>query len=103
MVLDTDDSTLVGNVDVDLKQEKIAARLDAKPKDNSILSARIPITLAGNLKSPRIGLDAEKAGARGAAAIALGTLLTPFAALLAFVDSGDAKDVDCKALISATK
>lgn len=102
-VLDTNDSTLVGNVDIDLKQEKIDARLDAKPKDNSLLSARIPITLSGNLKSPRIGLDAEKTGARGAAAIALGTLLTPFAALLAFIDTGDAKDTDCHALISAAK
>lgn len=102
-VLDTNDSTLVGKVDIDLKQEKIEARLDAKPKDNSLLSARIPITLSGNLKSPRIGLDAEKTGARGAVAIALGTLLTPFAALLAFIDAGDAKDTDCHALISAAK
>lgn len=102
-VLDTNDSTLVGNVGIDLKQEKIEARLDAKPKDNSLLSARIPITLSGKLKSPRIGLDAEKTGARGAAAIALGALLTPFAALLAFVDTGDAKDTDCHALISAAK
>ncbi|PUA29104.1 MAG: hypothetical protein B0W54_00340 [Cellvibrio sp. 79] len=102
-VLDTNDSTLVGRIGIDLKQEKIDARLDAKPKDNSVLSARIPITLSGNLKSPRIGLDAEKTGARGAAAIALGTLLTPFAALLAFIDSGDAKDTDCHALISAAK
>ncbi len=102
-VLDTNDSTLVGRIGIDLKEEKIDARLDAKPKDNSILSARIPITLSGNLKSPRIGLDSEKAGARSAAAIALGTLLSPFAALLAFIESGDAKDADCRALITAAK
>lgn len=98
-VLDTDDSTLIGDVDINLKQENIDARLDAKPKDSSLLSARIPITLSGNLKSPNLGLDSKRTGARGAAAIALGTLLTPFAALLVFVDRGNAKDVDCHALI----
>jgi uncharacterized protein involved in outer membrane biogenesis len=103
LVLDTNDSLLVGRVAVDLKREKINARLDAKPKDNSILSARIPITLSGDLKSPSIGLDSKKVGARGAAAVALGTLLTPFAAMLAFIEVGDAKNADCRALITAAE
>ena len=103
LVLDTGDSLLVGRADINLKDEKINARLDAKPKDQSLLSARIPITLSGDLKSPSIGLDPERTGARSAAAIALGTLLTPFAALLAFVERGDAENVDCHALIAATK
>jgi AsmA family protein len=33
------------------------------------------------------------------AAVALGTLLTPVAALLAFVDKGLAKDANCAAVI----
>lgn len=103
VVLDTNDSLLVGRVGVDLKREKINARLDAKPKDNSILSARIPITLSGDLKSPSIGLDTKRASARGAAAIALGTFLTPFAAILAFIETGDAKHADCRALITAAE
>ncbi|HSC69378.1 MAG TPA: AsmA family protein [Cellvibrio sp.] len=100
VVLDTNDSLLVGRVGVDLKREKISARLDAKPKDNSILSAQIPITLSGDLKSPGIGIDMKRTGARGAAAIALGTFLTPFAAFLAFIETGDAKHADCRALIT---
>lgn len=103
VVLDTEDSTLVGKVDINLKEEQINARLDAKPKDNSVLSARIPITINGQLKSPRIGLDAERTSARGAAAIALGTLLSPFAAILAFIDNGEGENADCRALISAAQ
>lgn len=99
VALDTRDSLLVGNVDIDLKDEIIDARLDAKPKDTSLLSLRIPITITGNLKSPSIGIDKEKTATRGAAAIALGVLLTPFAALLAFVEDGDAPDANCRALI----
>lgn len=103
VVLDTTDSLLQGKVGVDLKREKLDVRLDAKPKDNSILSARIPITVSGELKSPRVGVDAKKVGARGAAAVALGTLITPFAALLVFIEDGDAKNADCRALIEASK
>lgn len=102
-VLDTNDSVLVGEANINLKEENINARLDAKPKDNSLLAARIPITLSGKLNSPRIGLDAERTGARSAAAIALGTLLSPFAALLAFVDRGDGEDVDCNELINSAQ
>lgn len=99
-VLDTEDSMLVGDIGINLQDEKINARLDAKPKDGSILSARIPITLSGSLKSPVVGLDSEKTAVRGATAIALGALLNPFAALLVFVDSGDTKNSDCSALIN---
>lgn len=99
VALDTKDSLLVGNVDIDLKDEAIDARLDAKPKDTSLLSLRIPITITGNLKSPSIGIDKEKTANRGATAIVLGALLTPFAALLAFVEDGDAPDANCRALI----
>ena len=103
VVLDTNDSLLLGKVGVDLKREKLNVRLDAKPKDDSILSARVPITVSGDLKSPSIGVDSEKAGMRGAAAIALGTLVTPFAALLAFIEHGDTKNADCRALIEKAK
>jgi len=104
VALDTKDSLLVGNVGINLKDEVIDARLDAKPKDTSLLSLRIPITITGQLKDPSIGLDKEKTANRSAAAIALGALLTPFAALLAFVEKNDVPETDCRALIeSASK
>jgi hypothetical protein len=52
------------------------------------------------LEKPRIGIEPEKALAQAAAATALGTLLTPVAAILAFVDPGLAKNADCAALLS---
>lgn len=103
VALDTKDSLLVGNVDIDLKDEIIDARLDAKPKDTSLLSLRIPITINGNLKSPSIGLDQQKTASRGAVAVVLGALLTPFAALLAFVEDGDAADANCRLLIKEAR
>ncbi|HWV14030.1 MAG TPA: AsmA family protein [Cellvibrio sp.] len=101
VVLDTNDSLLVGNVKIDLKREIINAKLDAKPKDASLFSAQTPIVLSGQLKSPSLGIDAKKASTRGAAAVALGALLTPFAALLPFIERGDAEHADCRALINS--
>ena len=99
VVLDTHDSLLVGNVSINLKRETINAKLDAKPKDSSIFALQAPIVLSGQLKSPSIGLDVKKVGNRGAAAVVLGTLLTPFAAILPFIERSDAENVDCRALL----
>ncbi len=103
VVLDTNDSLLVGDVRIDLEGEKIDARLDAKPKDNSMLSLHVPITITGTLKNPQVGLDQEKTTVRGSAAIALGALLSPFTAIFALVEKGDDRDADCQALIDAVK
>lgn len=103
VVLDTNDSLLVGDVGINLKDEAINARLDAKPKDNSLLSLRIPLTITGTLKEPSVGLDKEKTTNRSVAAIALGALLTPFASILAFVEKGEASDTDCRALIQGVR
>lgn len=103
IVLDTEDSLLVGNMNINLKNEVINAKLDAKPKDTSLASLRIPLVISGRLKEPSVGLNAERTLARGAAAVALGTLLTPFAAILPFIESGKDKNANCHALIQKAK
>lgn len=102
-IFDTKKSTLFGDMNIDMKEELLNAVLEAKPKDESPLSAQTPLIVSGTLKNPSVGLDAEKGLKRGAAAVALGTLLTPFAAILAFVEDGDGKDANCGALINKAK
>lgn len=99
VVLDTDDSMVVGNVSINLKRETINAKLDAKPKDSSIFSIQTPIVLSGQLKAPSIGLDGKKLGSKGTAAVVLGSLLTPFAGILPFIEKGDAEHADCRTLL----
>jgi hypothetical protein len=53
--------------------------------------------IKGTLEHPSIGLDAGKLAEQGAVATVLGALLTPFAAVIAFVDPGLAKNKDCAA------
>ena len=51
------------------------------------------------MRHPKIGVQAGKALEQAGGAAALGALLTPLAAVLAFVDRGLAKDADCAALL----
>jgi uncharacterized protein involved in outer membrane biogenesis len=97
LVLDTDASLVKGSGTVNLANEHLDLAIEGDPKSASPLSLGGPITVGGTFRSPDVGLGA-KAIARGAAATALGIFLTPLAAIIGFVDAGDAPDADCTGL-----
>ncbi|MFG6412906.1 AsmA-like C-terminal region-containing protein [Roseateles sp. DC23W] len=95
-VVDNRDSRLDLDGRVSLATESLDLRVVAQPKDFSPLSLRAPVRVQGTLSDPRVALEGKKLTGRGIAAIALGALATPAAALLAFVDPGeDVPPVDC--------
>lgn len=102
-VLDTDDTNLKGRIDVDLKKENIDAKLDAAPKDPSLLTIQSPIVISGRLKKPSITLEPVATGLRAASSAALGVVLTPFAAFLPFIGVATGEDSDCSTLINHGK
>jgi hypothetical protein len=53
--------------------------------------------------APKVGVQPGSAVAQGGAAVALGTLLTPLAAILPFVDPGLAKNANCAALVAEAR
>jgi uncharacterized protein involved in outer membrane biogenesis len=99
--LDTTDVLINGKGALDLKSEKLDFELQGDPKKVRFTRIRSPITLKGTLEHPAIGVDAKKLAGQGAVATALGVLLTPAAAVLAFIDPGLAKNKDCGAAVSA--
>lgn len=102
-VMDTSDSAIKGDVDINLQRETIDAEFDAKPKDPSPLSLQSPILVKGTLKNPSVTLEPVETGLRAAGAAALGVVLTPFAAILPFIETGAGKDSNCHALITNAK
>ncbi|WP_119677677.1 AsmA family protein [Indioceanicola profundi] len=102
-VLDTEDTNIGGNLTLNLKSEEIDARILAEPKDASPLAARVPVTVGGTLTSPKIGVEAEGLAARGAAAVVLGVVATPLAAVLPFIDTGGGENSPCGTLIREAK
>lgn len=102
-LMDTTDSQLLGDGSIDLRNETVDFRLEAKPKDFSLFAARTPVRIGGTLKKPRPRPEPGPLVAKGAASVVLGALLTPAAALLPWVELGLAEDSPCRALVEAAE
>jgi uncharacterized protein involved in outer membrane biogenesis len=100
IVFDTTNVIVTGRGHLNLGSERLDLSLEGDPKKPRLIRLRSPITLTGNFVKPRIGIEPQKALVQAAAATALGVLLTPVAAILAFVDPGLAKNADCSALLA---
>ena len=59
--------------------------------------------MRGTLTRPVIGIRGRNSIVQAAEAVGLGVVLTPVAAVLAFVDPGLAKDADCAALFTVAQ
>jgi AsmA family protein len=99
LLIDTTHVLVTGQGDINLKSEALDLSLQGQPKQARMLRLRTPITLRGSLLQPKIGVQPGKLAAQTGGAVALAALLTPVAAVLAFVDGGLAKDANCAALV----
>lgn len=97
-VFDSDTVRTDGKGQVDLKDETLHLTLTGHPKRFRLVRLQSPITIAGQLRSPKVGVKAGAAPAQAGAAVALGAALTPLGAILPFVDPGLAHDADCSAV-----
>jgi uncharacterized protein involved in outer membrane biogenesis len=100
IVFDTDVVKVNGKGDIDLGPESIDLTLKGDTKRFRLGHVFLPITIGGHLTSPKLGVQATPAVAQLGAAVALGAVLTPLAAILPFVDPGLAKNADCAGLMS---
>lgn len=88
-VLDTADTTVMVGGSISLADESFALVLNASPHDFSPLTLRGPVRVTGSFGAPQVKLDSKRIGLRVAAAAALGTLLSPLAAVLPMLDFGE--------------
>lgn len=94
MAVDTTDTLILGEGHINLKNEQLDLLLRPRPKDISILALRSPLRIGGSFKDPSFRPDFKALGLRGAIALTLGSIAPP-AALLATLETGPGKDVDC--------
>jgi uncharacterized protein involved in outer membrane biogenesis len=100
MVLDTTNILITGRGGINLATERLDLSLQGDPKKVRLVRLRSPIRVGGSLSKPQVGIKPDKALLQAGTGTVLGTLLTPIAAILAFVDPGLAKDADCSALVA---
>lgn len=98
-VIDSSEEKITGEGKVDLKQEQYDLRLKADSKRTSLVALRGPIEVGGTFKHPTVRPEIGSVIARVGAAVALGIVATPIAALIPLVDPGTAKNANCGALI----
>jgi uncharacterized protein involved in outer membrane biogenesis len=98
--VDTSNVLITGRGKINLDSEDIDLSLQGDPKKFRFLRLRSPIMLGGTLDHPTVGIDAKKLAAQAGVAAALGTLLTPVAAAIAFIDPGLAKNKECSDVMS---
>jgi uncharacterized protein involved in outer membrane biogenesis len=100
VTFDTENVLIRGKGDINLGSEELNLQIKGDPKKLRLARVRTPIELKGHLMKPSIGVDVGSTLKQGAIAAALGTIVTPIAAVFAFVDPGLAKDQNCAALLA---
>jgi hypothetical protein len=101
MVIDTSNVLITGSGQVELGDEKLDLKIQGRPKKIRLVRLKTPIKVEGHLLQPKFALSAGQLAKQGGIAAVLGTVITPLAAVFAFVDPGLAKDQDCAQLIEA--
>lgn len=94
LAFDTSDTIIVGEGNVDLRNEQLALTLRPRPKDRSLFVFRSPLLVRGTFAEPSLSPDAARVGLRAAIALALGAIAPP-AALLATIELGPGEDAEC--------
>lgn len=99
LVLDTPETLVTADGTVSLRSEALDMTVLGRSKKPHVFATHVPVHVRGTLGDPDIGVDATESTARGAAAVALGVLLTPLASVLPFLDTGSDEHPHCGQLI----
>ena len=103
IVFDTQNVLVKGGGQIYLGSEKLDMTIQGQPKKIRLVRVRAPVEIKGQLLKPSFRLETGHLLKQGAIGVALGTLLTPVAAIIAFVDPGLAKDQNCAQLLAQTQ
>jgi uncharacterized protein involved in outer membrane biogenesis len=95
ILIDTDANVMAAKGGFSFKDESLNLMFRADAKKISVFSGQSPVGIGGYFAAPKLQIVTPQLLARGGAAIALGVVGTPVAAVLAFVDPGDAKAAAC--------
>ena len=102
-VLDTNESRVGMIGAVNLRTEALGLTMETEAKHFSIGSLPTPIDIKGSFASPNIAPHIGPLAIRGGAAVALGIVGTPLAALLPTIQFGTGEDGACAALLRQVK
>jgi len=100
ILIDTQKNVILGRGGFSFKTEAVDLALRADGKKFSLFSGQSPVGLNGYFAAPGLAVISPELLSRAGAAIGLGVVASPVAAILAFVDVGDAKSAACGPILS---
>lgn len=95
ILIDTGGNVTVGRGGFSFRNESLDLAFEADSKKFSLFSGQSPVGLDGYFAAPHINPISGELLARAGVGLGLGVFASPFAAIIAFVDVGDAKAADC--------
>ncbi|HEU0067028.1 MAG TPA: AsmA family protein [Sphingomonas sp.] len=95
ILIDTRKNVIVGRGGFSFRTEAMDLAFRADGKKFSLFSGQSPIGLGGHFASPSLNVVSPELLGRAGSALGLALLATPPAAVLAFIDVGDAKGAAC--------
>jgi AsmA family protein len=95
ILIDTGGNVTLGRGGFSFKNESLDLAFRADSKKFSLFSGQSPVGIGGYFAAPSINPISGDLVARAGAGLGLGVFASPLAAVIAFVDIGDAKATDC--------
>lgn len=95
ILIDTRKNVIVGRGGFSFKNETLDLAVRADGKKFSLFSGQSPVGVGGYFARPKLDVITPELVGRAGAGLGLGALVSPLAAVIAFVDVGDAKAADC--------
>ncbi|TZG26182.1 AsmA family protein [Sphingomonas montanisoli] len=100
ILIDTTKNVMTAKGGFNFKDESLDMAFRADGKKFSLFSGQSPVGIRGYFAQPGINIISPQLLARGGAGVALGVVASPLAAVLAFVDPGDAKAAACGPILA---
>ena len=95
ILIDTDKNVMTAKGGFSFKDESLSLAFRADAKKFSLFSGQSPVGIEGHFAEPKLQIVTPQLLTRAGVGIGLGVVASPIAALIAFVDPGDAKSAAC--------
>lgn len=102
-VFDTENAIINVSGNANFASERLDLSVNPESKGIRIVTLRSPLYVRGTFKNPDAGVKTGPLLARGAAAVALGAVVGPAAALLALISPSDNEDNQCSTVLQQMK
>ena len=103
ILIDTTKNVMLGRGGFSFRDESVDLAFRADSKKFSVLAGQSPVGINGYFAKPGYRIVSPELIGRGGAAVGLAVLASPFAAVLAFTDVGDAKSTQCGPVLAGAR